>query len=114
MKTPIYLGRAIINYDENGYMTKSEFTPYSKIIIEEEFASKIGEKIQNVTDLRTIQHNSEMVLATWFSQMTDIELADPEKFSIVSSNVECLKHENNMIKQCIIDYHFIERTINQA
>lgn len=114
MKKNTYIGQAIINYDIKGNMLDAVFVPHLPMHVDQALADKISEVVKGTDDEKTLKHNADMVLASWFNQMTEIELADRNQYDIASTVVKCEKYANDMIKTCILDYNFILKTTNQA
>lgn len=103
------IGIATITYDNGGRVIKelTNFVPTLKISITDELNKQFAQ-IRSEKDEINLKKNSDIVLATWFSKMNEIELADRDKFEIKSEIIKCEKYANERIKQCVIRYTFKE------
>lgn len=101
------IGIATITYDSGGTVIRelTNFVPTLKISITEELNRQFA-KVKSEKDEINLKKNSDIVLATWFSKMNEIELADRDKFQIKSEIIKCERYANQRIKQCVIRYTF--------
>lgn len=100
------LGVATIIYDEQGNASLASFNP----TLPTNVGTSILKTFKNIgnNDLDVIKQNADLTLAAWFSEVTNIELADRTKYEIVSEVLECEKFPNGNIKMCKISYTFKE------
>lgn len=96
------IGEVVITYTPEGVAETAAFLPTIKIdsaaIAKQLLEVKIGGSA-------AIQSNSDMVMATWFSRINDIELMDHSDQRLNSEIIDCLKRENGMVYYCRIAYY---------
>lgn len=102
---PVIIGIATIEYNKIGKMTRGIFKPTMEVNVPEEIRMAIKELDAN-KDEKVLMENASMVLASWFTEVTKIELADRTEYHIVGRIVECLKHSNGQIRKCQIEYSY--------
>lgn len=104
------IGTAEIMYAEDGSIESASFSSNMKIEFEQALISQLQPvKNKNVTAIKT---NSELVLASFFNTLADIEIDDRGKFHIVSDIKHCDEYPNGDIKRCIM--HFSYREIGET
>lgn len=104
MKDSTVIGQVAMEYSENGQVINASFTP-SIVVKADEFL--LGQlKTIPQTDADVLKHNADLVLASWFNKTNEIELADREKWTIVSAVVDCDKYPSGAVKRCILEYTF--------
>lgn len=99
------IGIAKIEYDKNGVVTSAEFEPTLKLNNPEALKAELS-TIQ-CGDEPTLKYNADLVLAAWFAKVSDIELADREKYKIESEIVTCAKYPNGLVKSCTMKFFFV-------
>lgn len=102
MKTEI--GNVILAYNEEGHTIMAVFNPTLKV----ETNSVILDALKEVEgkEQEVIMKKANVVMATWFNAISDIELADREKYLIEGEVQSCHKYPNGQIRECIIKYFF--------
>lgn len=55
-----------------------------------------------------VKLSADLVLATWFNDILEIELADRDKYEVKSEVITCEKYDSGNVKLCVIDYYFQE------
>ncbi len=100
------IGRATIEYDINGRVLYADFQPTMKV----EVPSEVLQKLSSVeANKEIIKENAATVFAHWFLKTNEIELADRDKFEIVTEIVRCSKYfTNNNVKKCVVRFIFRE------
>lgn len=94
------IGTATIEYDTTGQSVMVKFIPAEISFSKQDIANGLSQ-VKSCEDCETIRTNAETVMVKWFNNTSAIELADREKYGIVSEIIgECEKHPNGMIKQC--------------
>jgi len=109
-----YLGQATLEYSPEGELLKAVFVPKMEIKLDQPTVVKLQESVSNNTKFKQLKHNADMVLASWFSAITEIELADRESYTIVSEAVICDKYPDKTVQKCVIDYYFQPTIATQA
>ena len=97
------IGIATVNYDEAGNVVSANFEPKLKV---ENVDVKQLLSIKADPDVDVVKHNAEMVMASWFTKINDIELADRDDYNIVSEVLRCERYDNDKIKTCSIAFYF--------
>ena len=107
MSTKKVIGDVILYYNKSSNVPSGvEFQPMTMKLTNEELQEL--QVIDNDTDEETIKLMSDNVLSSWFSKLTDIELADRDKFQIKSEIITCNKEHENLITKCVIRYSLDE------
>lgn len=96
------IGEVVITYTPEGIAETTAFLATIKIdgdaVAKQLLQIKAGDK-------EVIKNNSDMVMASWFSRINDIELMDHSDQRLNSEIVDCLKRENGMVYYCRIAYY---------
>ena len=102
-----YFSATNLNYDENGNVLSTEFEPKLPLKVTSGLLNQLT-AVKCSDDSEVIKSNADLVLASWFNQIEDIELADRDKFQVTSEVVEarCERYENGNIKSVYIYYNF--------
>lgn len=101
----LQIGIATVQYDEQGKVTHARFKPTLEITVSPLLKDMLKD-ITATTDKETTLHNAEAAFASWFSKMTEIELADRDEYEIAVSNTTCHKHSNGIVSACYISFVF--------
>ncbi len=101
------IGVVRISYDKHGVVTEASFNPTMKINLEPKVLLQLS-AIKGSEDHEAIHSNAAMVMATWFNKMNEIELADRNKYEIVSELFHCEKYSDGKVKECAIYFIFKE------
>jgi hypothetical protein len=107
MKTLI--GKAEISYLQDGKVNSARFTPNHYVI-----TPKNSSVFRQLEDLEVgpqedkIVKQAELMMATWFSKLNDIEMADREKYKIVSEMDECHKYPNGQPSKVSVSFYFTD------
>jgi len=101
------IGIVTMNYNEDGTVIKelSHFTPTLKTTIDTDIEEQLL-TIKGENDSETLKHNANAVLAGFFTQITNIELADRSEYVVDSEVVTCEKYPTGGIKTCVLKYYF--------
>jgi hypothetical protein len=105
------IGEAEINYSPSGDVTIAVFTPTMRFVADSDLLGTL--RTINRSDEEGIKTSAEIIFSSWFSKMNDIELADRDIFSIVSSVVRCEKWPDGSVKKCVVRFDF-QKTITQV
>lgn len=97
------IGIVKIDYNEDGSIASASFVPHKEMKFDERVLQQITAKPESPERVKEI---ADFVLGAWFSKMTFIELADPEKYSLQSEIVECLSFPKGTVKSCMLKYVF--------
>ncbi len=100
------LGIVVLTYDEDGNIKTAGFDPKIQVQVK---SSKLKElfEIGSSNDLEVLQLRADTVFAMFIDKINQIELADREKFQVVSEVMLCEKYENGNIKICKLKYFFV-------
>lgn len=108
----IRIGQAVILFNEEGKAVGSMFTPEGIKINNLAMFAEVGEVLAPVEGNKgqeNIRKAAETVFAAWFNKMNEIELADREKFEIVTEVLKCEEYSPGKVKSCTIAFIFRER-----
>lgn len=98
----IEIGIAEISYDKDGKLIAADFVPTKHITDLAKLCKDLEQIKPDSAD--AVQRQGEVILAEWFSHMNAIELADREKYHIVSEMLICMKWANQKPKYCRIRF----------
>lgn len=104
------IGIATINYDQQGNVLEAYFNPTPKF--EKIDASQL-KSVKSSKEAEVIKYNAEMILASYFSRMNEIELADRDKYEIGSEILICTKYDNGNVRSCSIQFFFRELELKE-
>jgi hypothetical protein len=97
-------------FDKHGKIKSTFLKPALKNILASEelleFTRSLPAKTMPPIQVRTI---GERLLAQYFSHITNMELADTDKYYIDSEMVACEKYRNGVTKKCVINFLFKAR-----
>jgi len=97
-------------FDKNGKIKSTFLRPAIKNILASEelleFTRSLPAKTIPPIQVRTI---GERLLAQYFSDVANMELADPNEFYIDSEMVTCEKYRTGTTKKCVINFLFKHR-----
>lgn len=93
------VGIVTLQYTEAGILDSYDFK--SDIQLPKEFEIDkllVGDKIEK------IKATADLVMATWFNRVAEIELADRTEYTLVGETVMCDKYASGAVKACQIRY----------
>lgn len=102
----ILIGTATVKYDEDGKAVFANFVPEMKVELDETSLGRLQKVVDKNKDAEKIRENADVVLSSWFSKMTDIELEDRADYQMISEVVNCEKYPSGQIKVCVLRYMF--------
>lgn len=105
MNNDVEIGKTVIEYGEDGKVKTAKFEPVITVTADDNLLAQF-KAVDSNGDLETLKNNAELVFAAWFSQLSNIELADREQYGIVSEIVNCEYYEPGRIKSCCIKMIF--------
>lgn len=109
MNNEIEIGTVDLYYDEKGSFVSATFKAEPLDTDKDALLDRL--KFTDGTSEDAIQSQAQVILAAWFSRMNHIELADREKYQIVTEVVECSRRSNDWtIQRCTL--RFILKEIN--
>lgn len=103
------IGVVTTNYDEQGKLISANFKPTMQVELSDSVKRMLDQALQKDDNVESLKRNSDFVLGSFFSKMTEIELADREDYEIVSEILDCHTYENGKVKFCRIKYLFAKR-----
>lgn len=109
------IGIVTLRYNDKGELLESHFEPLLKVDFGGDFAKALQTKLNGKTKEEEIQSVATLTLATWFSTLSKIELADRfTEGGIVSEVLHCEKYDDTNVKECKIKFFFkeIEKSVN--
>ena len=99
------IGIATIEYDRVGSVTKGTFDPdkdFGNVDIKQLLSIKASK------DVDVVKRNAETVLASWFSKINEVELADRDQYEVASEVLDCKKYVDGKVKKCSIQFYLKE------
>jgi uncharacterized protein YuzE len=106
-KNEIRIGEVLIGYNEDGTVAGVLFTPASlKLAGVMSQIPKLFKDTNGKQDREQIKKSAELVFGAWFNQMNEFELADREKYEIVSEIGDCEEYPDGGVKSCLILFTF--------
>ena len=101
---PVKIGTSKIIYNENGEVLSSVF------LSELHLTSKdLLPKLKNIKAGKSavkVKQQADVIIATWFSKMNEIELSDPAEYTVTSKIVECKNYPDGTIKKCVLEFYW--------
>lgn len=104
------IGTATIKYDQNGAPIVADFVPSLNIHLAGGYLKDLASI--PCGDQSAVKSNADLIFSKWINQVNNIELADPNQYSIDSKITACDKWEDDKVKTCTIEYHFNQRNPN--
>lgn len=103
------IGIVEFDYDESGKLIETAFAAEPmRIKVADDLTAKFSE-ITASNSQDEIKAQAEKVLASWWSNLNDMEIADRNKFEITSEVVGCDKYTDGKIKVCRVEFYFDEK-----
>jgi hypothetical protein len=107
------IGTVTIGYNNDG-------KPNLAVYRAEKYQVGMGEldKLKEMTaannpkDAQAVCHIAQTVLAGYFNKVSELELADREKYEIVPEIKTCEKYPDGKVQVCVIDFYFQEVKVN--
>ena len=110
--TDIRIGVTTLFFTEQGEAAVATFTPermeLSDLSIRQQIR-RLFAPVEGNKGPEAVKSAAELVFAAWFNKMNEIELADREKYEIVSEVIECKEYSPGKVKSCTIAFIFRER-----
>lgn len=97
------IGTATLIFTETGAFKQGSFKPDAISI---PFVGPDLTQVDLCENVEQIQQKADEVFATWFSRMSEIELADREKYTIKSKVTKCVTFASGRPQVCEIEYTF--------
>jgi hypothetical protein len=99
------IGIANIKYKQDGSVFSADFTP-SKVNLGGGFGPP--NQLLNIKQgtAEEIKNNAELVMASWYSKMNEIELADRNQYEIKGEIIRCDKYPDGAVMQCEVRFVF--------
>lgn len=102
------IGDAIINYREDGTVESASFVPKMKIEVGETVLKQL-EAVNHSTVAAIVKTNADLILGSFFSKLSEIELGDRDHYEVSSKTILCERYKpSGNIKQCVIRYTYKE------
>lgn len=102
------IGIADISYRQDSTVESAHFSPTIKIELNETELTDGLFGLKNKT-AEEVKNTSELVMASWFNKMNEIELADRNTHEIKGEIMYCEEYTDKKVKRCMIKFFFIER-----
>lgn len=106
----IEIGIVDIDYSSKGEVKNASFRPTLKVKADATLKKQLL-NLQSSSDSAVIKSNAELMFASWFSKINEIELADRDEYEIHSDMVTCLRYKSGMVKKCVMKFSF-RRKVN--
>lgn len=105
----IEIGHVSTNFNSGGAIIGAEFWPSIKAVADENLLHQFNEiKVSKPLPIR-IRQAGEALIAKFFTNTTNIELADHEKYFIDSEVIKCDRYRNGAVKHCLVKYFLRSR-----
>lgn len=98
------IGIVTIEYFENGVVRRAEFAPTLKLSVSSALADQLTNQQPNTAE--EAKNNADLVFASWFSKMNEIELADRTLYEVKGNMLECETYADGHPKKCVFEYTF--------
>lgn len=109
IQSSIEIGFVSTNFNSGGDIIAAEFRPSITAVADDNLLNQFNSiKVSVALPIR-IRQAGEALIARFFSNATNIELADQEKYFIDSEIVSCKKFHNGMVKRCLVRYFLRSR-----
>lgn len=99
------IGTTAIEYDERGCPTSVEFKPVLGVDLDEGLRRQLMEVAGDDGPMR-IRTQSELVFAAWANRLSEIELADRERYEVAAELVACEKYDEARVRRCEMRFAF--------
>lgn len=106
------IGIATMVYDTNGKIMNTSFVPLLQIKHSKKLESQL-QTVKGSEDAEALNNNAQLVMAAWFSQVDEIELADRDEYEVVSKVLSCEKYQSGRVKTCSIMFIFKRKVLAQ-
>lgn len=103
------IGTVTISYDKTGKVIRANFVPVIKVNMGEELLKEL-KGVQSESDEASMVEDANTVFAGWFNKFNTYELADRDKFEIVTEKISCEKYLSGEVKKAVIKFIFQERS----
>lgn len=100
------LGTATLKYDTDGELQIGTFKPMIQITKEQIKTSALG-KCSNKT-IEEVRECAELLLASFFTKVSDIELRDIEKTQLLTEAVYTETYDNGQVKEVKFEFSYID------
>lgn len=109
MKDMQPIGIVTIEYDENGRIEKARFDPSMTVEADDRLLKQL-EVLEDEEEEIELQSRADLIMASWFTKINEIELADLNEWVIVSEVALCEKYVfSGKIRKCVLNYYFKKR-----
>lgn len=97
------IGLVTITYSATGKVVKAQFEPKLQIDFTNDLKAQM-KPVDPKDDGDSIKANADLVLASWFSAVNDIELSDRSVERIVSKVLKCERYASGQVMLCQVEY----------
>ena len=104
--TPIATVKIV--YDKFGKLESYSLTPQLTFEVDPNAIINLQETLSESKEAEVLKQNADNVLASFFAKVNEVELADREKFQVVSEVIECVRNNFNKVRVCVIKYSLEE------
>lgn len=103
------IGVVTISHDKDGNMGEAYFKPTMQVSLDKSLVPALTAGTMASTDNpEYIRNQADIVMASFFSKITEIELADRDKYELKSEIIQCSKWGNGAVRTCKIKYSFVK------
>lgn len=88
MKDNTPIGTVVLYYNEDSTVQTSVFTPDAITSSDDELADRM-QSINAASDEKAIREQAEFMVSAWFARLNRIELADRDRYEIITDTVSC-------------------------
>lgn len=100
----IDIGTATINYNESGKVKTASFIA-GAVNATPELINQLR-SLNGAENEEIIKDNAGLLLGSFFSQISNIELADRDQWEIITEIQSCSHYSNGNVKTCAIKFLF--------
>lgn len=100
------IGIVTISYDQDGKILNTSFQ--SEIELDKSGLLNELIKINCTNEAEKIQLQADIVVASWFNEVSSIEIADKFEYKVQSTLLECDKFDSGRVKTCKMLYKLVK------
>lgn len=98
------IGAVRLVYNNKGQLIIARVKPEDFIKNELSPANDLAKAVDGLMDEQRIKEQAQMVLASWFNHLNNVELSDKFESELTSEIVSCSKWPNGTVKECTLQF----------
>jgi hypothetical protein len=103
--SPLDLGYVSIEYNPDGTVREASFVPTMVVPVPPAVHNDLM-RVGRIDDIVALQGSADIIMASWFSKVNEIELAERTEYTIKSTISKCVRNEDGRVKNIVIGYRF--------